>query len=160
MAEPEPVVVPEPKGGPVDSAPIALEVKFSPRKLKIDGRKGKHHKARHLKARIRFAEGFDARKVDPSSVKIVTDNGSEIAARVMNRRGFLEKLAHDYRKPKRSISVRFDRQQVIAAVGCPQAPETMLTVRGNIFHNDETEAFEASGMIRLKVKKGGQCSAD
>jgi PKD repeat protein len=137
---------------------IPVKVKFSPHKLNLDGKKGKGKKARHLKAKIKFAEGLDARKVDPSSVCIVPDNGPEICGHVRNKRGFLDKLAYNHRKPQKSISVKFDRQKVIDAIGCPPAKETTLTVRGKIL--DSEQSFEGTGVIRLKMKKGGRCSAE
>jgi PKD repeat protein len=137
---------------------IPVKVKFSPHKLNLDGKKGKGKKARHLKAKIRFAEGLDARNVDPFSVCIVADDGSEIYGHVRNKRGFLDKLAYNYRKPKKSISVTFDRQEVLYAIGCPPAKETTLTVRGKIL--DSEQLFEGTGVIRLKMKKGGRCSAE
>lgn len=139
---------------------IPAKVKFSPRKLKFYGKKGKCKKGRHLKAKIRFAEGFDARNVVPSSVKIVADNESEIFGHVKNRRGFLDKLAYNHRRPKKSISVSFDRQKVLDAIGCPPAKETTLTVRGEILHETKSKEFEATGVIRLKMKRGSHCSAD
>jgi hypothetical protein len=160
VAEPEPIVVKAQVEVPAEPGLIAVKVKFSPRKLYLDGRKGRGKKARHLKARIRFAEGFDARNVDLFSVKIVADNESEIVGRVIKRRGFLDKLAKNYHKPKKSISVRFDRQKVIETLACPPAQKTALTVHGKILHGDEWKAFEVTGMIRLKMKKGGRCSAE
>ena len=150
LAKPEPEPEPE---------LIPVKVKFSPRKLYLDGKKGKGKrskgkKARHLKAKIKFAKGFDARNVDPSSVKILADNGSEIVGHVKKKRGFLEKLAKNYRRPKKSISVKFDRQEVLETLGCPPAKETTLTVRGKILHNDQWKEFEGTGVIRLKMKKG------
>ncbi len=137
---------------------IPVKVKFSPHKLNLDGKKGKGKKARHLKAKIEFAEGFDLRNVDPSSVCIVADNGSEIVAHVQEKRGFFEKLAKIHHKPQKSISVKFDRQKVIDAIGCPPAKETTLTVRGKIL--DADQSFEGTGVIRLKMGKGNRCSAD
>jgi len=160
VAEPEPIVVEPSDEEPVVPGLIALKVKFSPRRFHLDGKKGNGRKARHLKARIRFTEGFDARNVDSSSVKIVADNGAEIVGRVIKRRGFLDKLANNHHKPKKSISVRFDRQKVLETLACPPAQKTALTVHGKILHGDQWKEFEVTGMIRLRMKKGGHCSAD
>lgn len=160
VAEPEPVVVPPAKGEvPAELKQIAVKVKFSPHELKLDDRKGhgkkgaRHHKVRHLKAKIRFAEGFDARNVDPSSVHLVANNGPEIAADVKNKHGFFDKLARFHRKPKKSISVRFDRQKVIENLAGAAANKTTLTVRGKIWHDEQWKDFEASAMIRIKDGK-------
>jgi len=166
VAEPPPIVVSDAAAvKPAETGPIAVKVKFSPRKLNLDGHKGKGHKGKghkggHLKAKIEFAEGFDARSVDPSSVRIVAHNGSEIVADAKKKRGFFDKLAKNHHKPKKSISVKFDRQQVIEALGCSTAKETTLTVHGEFLDGDSPQTFEVSGVIRLKMKKGSHCSAD
>jgi len=146
LAKPEPEPEPE---------LIPAKVRFSPRKLYLDGKRARHH--RTLRAKIKFAQGFDTRNVDLSSVKIVADNGAEIVAHASMKRGFLYKLANKYNRPRRSISVKFDRQKVIETLGCSSAKETTLTVRGNTLDGDD---FKGTGVIRLKMKKGGHCSAD
>ena len=157
LAKPEPQPLPEPEPEP---NLIQAKVKFSPHKLNFGKKRGKGHQARHLKAKIEFGEGFDARNVILSEVYVTADNESKIFARARPQRGFMDKLANSHRRPKRSISVKFDRQAVLDAIGCPAAKETTLTVGGLISQNGVDKAFEATGMIRLKMKKGGQCSAD
>ena len=89
---------------------------------------------------------------------IVEFQGYDHGERLWIKRGGFQKCW--FHKPKKSISVKFDRQAVLDAIGCPSAKETTLTVRGEILHGDQTKAFEATGVIRLKMKKNGSCSAD
>jgi len=111
-------------------------------------------------ARIKFPEGYDARKVDPASVYIVSDKEAAIFSHVKKKSNFFDKVIKKFSKRKKSISVKFDRQAVLATLGCPPARETTLTVRGEILQNEKRVEFEGTGVIRLKMKKKSRCSAD
>jgi len=146
---------------------IEARAKFSPRKLHLNGKKkGKGKKARYLKARIEFPEGHDARKVDPDRLylELELDKGLTKVSPVKFKSNFLDKIIKKFSKHKNSITVKFDRQAVLAALECPRAKEITLKVIGEIIHDnkepEERQKFEATGVIRLKMGKKSSCSAD
>jgi hypothetical protein len=140
---------------------LKVKAKFFTGKHYLNGKgKGKGKKAKYLSAKIEFPKGYDARKVDPASVYIVSDKEAEIFSHVKKKSNFFDKVIKKFSKRKKSISVKFDRQAVLATLGCPPARETTLTVRGEILQNEKWVEFEGTGVIRLKMKKKSRCSAD
>ena len=101
------------------------------------------------------------RKVDSDSGYLELDNALTKFSPVKYKSNFLDKVIQKFSKHKNSITVKFDRQAVLAALECTRAKETTLKVRGEIIHdNKEPQDFEATGVIRLKLNKKNSCSAD
>ncbi|CAB1077144.1 hypothetical protein D1AOALGA4SA_4937 [Olavius algarvensis Delta 1 endosymbiont] len=147
-------VVVHPKAEP---APLAVKVKFYRYKHFRSWSKHKSHRAKYLRARIEFPEGYDAHNVERASVCIVPDDAPAICAQPKKRSAFWEKLLkrlRKYRKPRKSVSVKFDGHAVMGALVDPSAAETELTVKGKILHNGEWVEFEGTGDLdRLKRSK-------
>lgn len=142
---------------------ISAKAKFSLDKHYFNGQKeDKSKKANYIKAKIEFPEEYDARYVDPSSVYIVAGKEAVIFSHVKKKSNFWDEINKKYSKRKKSISVKFDQQAVLATLECPPAKETMLTVRGEILDNSDSppKEFEATGVIRLKMEKKSSCNAD
>jgi hypothetical protein len=133
---------------------VEVRAKFSTRKRYRNG------KAKYLSARIEFPEGYDARKVDPASVYIVSEKEAAIFSHVKKKSNFFDKILIPFSKRKKSITVKFDRQAVLASLACPPVRKTELTVSGEIFHNNEWKEFKGTGVIRLKMRKQSRCSAE
>ena len=89
--------------------------------------------------------GYDARQIDPESVRIVPNEGEPILAHTDSKPGFLAQLLKRYGS-KRKLSVRFDRQDVIAALALDGASGiTKLKLEG--------ADFSGSGTIKVIEKK-------
>jgi hypothetical protein len=61
-----------------------------------------------------FPAGFGARNVDESSLCIIPDNAPAIFAYQKQRHNLFDKIFNKFRKRKKSITVRFDRQSCSA----------------------------------------------
>lgn len=131
----------------VQVKPVEVQVAFYPSKLYF-GRK-----AKSLWAKIVFQGGFDARNVDESSVCIVPEGASAIFAHQKKHNSFLYRIFNKFRKRRKSIIVRFDRQAVLANLACPPAGRTELKIQGEIFHNDRWVEFEGTGAVRTAMKR-------
>ena len=121
-------------------AAMKVNVKFTPRRLNLKSR------GKWIRATITVPEDYDARQIDPAGVQIVMENGELISAHTDSKHGFLAKLLKRYGS-KRKLSVRFDRQAVIAALdGALGITELKLAGSG----------FSGSGTIKVIDKKKGK----
>lgn len=125
---------------------VEVNVSFYPNKLNLKS------KDRWIWATIRPPSGYDARKIDDASVCIVFENASPIFARADYGHGFLARIRKGLCRKKGALTVKFDRQAVIAAIG-NRAGKFPLKVVGEIFSADGWSKIEGSENIRTIVKK-------
>jgi len=121
------------------AAAMAVNVRFTPRRLNLKSR------GKWIRATITVLDGYDDRQIDPAGVRIVTEEG-DIYAHTDSKHGFLAKLLKKYGS-KRKLSVRFDRQAVIAALAGASGITELKLVGSN---------FSGSGTIKVIEKKKGK----
>ena len=109
-------------------------------------------RAKSAKCAKIFPAGYDARQIDDSSVCVLTDDAFPIFANSDYGRGFLAKVRKRVYRKKRSLTLRFDRQDVIKAVG-NRAGKFRLNIEGQIFSENGWSKLEGSGKIKTIVKK-------
>ena len=123
-------------------AAMEVKVKFTPRSLNLKSR------GKWIRATFTMPDGYDARQINPAGVRIVTEDGARIYAHTDSKHGFLAKLLKRYGS-KRKVSVRFKRQEVIAA----------LTLDGALGITElklEGAGFSGSGTIKVIENKKGK----
>ncbi len=133
---------------------VQARVKFYPRRLYL-GSRGKY-----LWAKITFPKGFDARNVDESTLCIVPDKARPIFAYQKASRSFFDRIFNKLRKRKKWITVRFDRQAVLATFACPPEKRSDLKIQGDVFQNNRWVEFKSTGSIRTKMRKRFRCDAN
>ena len=120
-------------------AAMEVKVKFTPRSLNLKSR------GKWIRATITVPDSYDARQINPAGVRIVMEDGELIYAHTDSKHGFLAKLLKRYGS-MRKLSVRFDRQAVIAALSLDGALGiTKLKLEG--------ADFSGSGTIKVIEKK-------
>jgi PKD repeat protein len=124
---------------------LKAHIKFNPRTLTL------HSKANWVRATIELlSPGFDASRIDLSSVCISEDQNGWISAHSDSK--FTKKKAHKrFKKEKaRKLKVKFDRQDLIGMITTP-SDETIVRVQvqGLVLTNrGEEVSFEGFGTIR------------
>jgi len=134
-----PVVVPEPS-----VSPVAVKVAFSPHKLKDKSRD------KWFKVKIRVPSGYDAGQIDYASVKLVTEDGTVLAAYPDSKPHFLKKLFKAHRHGA-SLSIKFKRKDVSDALS-EVSGQTVLKVEGKMLKDGESVDFAGSGTIKVTGK--------
>jgi hypothetical protein len=125
---------------------VPVKVKFSPHRLNLRSRD------KWLWATIRVPAGFDARKIDDSKVCVFTNDAFPVFAQSNYGRGFIAKLRKSVCRRKRSLTLRFDRQAVINAIG-NRAGKFTLYIEGQILSEDGWSKLEGSATIRAIDRK-------
>ena len=103
-------------------------------------------------ATVRLPDNFDAREIDDASISIVFEDGSRIGAYSEYGHGFLAQLRKRFFRRESSLTVRFNRRDIVGRVPIP-SENVKLTVRGNVPSTDGWVEFEGTGTIRTKEKK-------
>jgi len=134
--------------------PIQAKIKFSPGKLDLKG-KGKK-KNKWIKAKIKLPKGYDARKIDLSSVCIFPAAEKDAVVEFANmdpKHGLKAKKSKKNYKSKKELTVKFDRQAVRGLIKNP-SKKMIMKVQGDIFHNGKWIEFSGAGKLKIKMKKG------
>ena len=129
---------------------LKAQIKFNPRTLNLKS------KGKWVRATIKLPPGFDASRIDLSSVRISEDQNDWIS--VYSDSNYTKKKARKRFKKKRArkLKVKFDRQALLEKLAGPAGKKT-LHVQGWVSTNKGVEvSFEGSGTIRTieKNKKG------
>jgi PKD repeat protein len=130
----------------VHVAAVKARVVYSPRRLNLQSR------GKWIVATIKLPRGYNPAGVDPASLSISTGESGPIYAEVPQKRSFLTKLWKKIQRRFRIVTVRFDRQEVLAAISEP-SKNTVLKLEGDVFHNNGWVKFEGSGKIKTYGKK-------
>lgn len=125
--------------------PVAATIQFRPNTLYLKSRD------KWVWATVRLPEDFDAREIDDASVCVVFEDGSQIFAYTDYGHGFLAKLRKKFYRQRGSLTVRFDRRNLIPKLQIP-SENNLLTVRGNVPSNGGWVEFEGKGTIRTKKR--------
>jgi PKD repeat protein len=134
-------------------ASVRVKIKFSPGKLDL---KGKGKKNKWIKAKIKLPKGYDARKIDLSSVCIfpAAEEGTDVeVADTDPKHGLKAKKSKKNYKSKKELTVKFDRQAVRGLIENP-SKKMIMKVQGDIFHNGKWIEFSGAGKLKIKMKKG------
>ncbi len=127
--------------------PVAATIQFKPDTLYLDS------KDKWFWTTIRLPAEYDARQIDDPSVCIVLEDGFRICAYSDYGHGFLAKIRKRFYRTKRTLTVRFDRQELIQKIKIP-SENTLLMVQGDILFNGAWIEFDGSGIIRtIKMDK-------
>jgi len=129
----------------VNALPIAATIQFRPDPLYLNS------KAKWILATIRLPCDYDARKIDDASVCIVLEDGSRLWASSDYGHGFLAKIRKRLYRQRKTLTVRFDRQDLIQKIKIP-SDSTALLVQGDMLYNGSWIEFEGSGTIRTKKR--------
>jgi hypothetical protein len=129
--------------------PVPVTVKISPSRLNL-----KSH-GKWIVATIKLPQDYDPKQVDRDSISVVVGD-SEIAAQPSRKHGFFAKIWGRIQCRMKVVSVKFDRQKVIEAIGDP-SDSTELVVVGKVLHNGGLVEFIGSDTIKTyeKSKKWG-----
>jgi hypothetical protein len=125
----------------VKALPIAATIQFKPYTLYLNS------KDKWIRATIRPPADYDAREIDDPSVCIGLEDGSRICAYSDYGHGFLAKIRKRFYRTRRSLTVRFDRQDLIRKIEIP-SDNTTLKVQGDMLYKSAWLEFEGSGIIR------------
>lgn len=128
----------------VKSLPVT--VWFFPRKLDLRSRD------QWIQATIKLPPGLDVAQVNPNSVTVATETSSPILAHQEYKRRFLSKLWCKIQRRMNVVTVKFNRQNVIAAIDNP-SDAIVLTVRGEVLHDGGLLEFKGSGTIKAFEKQ-------
>jgi hypothetical protein len=120
---------------------LTAQIKFNPRTLNLKS------KGKWVRATIKLPPGFDASRIDLSSVHIITEDQSWISAHSDSK--FTKKKARKRFKNKkaRKFKVKFDRQALLEKLAGPAGKKT-LHVQGRVSYKSRSVSFEGSGTIR------------
>ncbi len=132
---------------------IQAKIKFSPGRLDL---KGKGKKNKWIKAKIKLPKGYDARKIDLSSVCIfpAAEEVTEVEFAYLDlKHGLKAKKSKKNYKSKKELTVKFDRQKVRGLIKNP-SKKMIMKVQGDLlFHNGGKIAFSGTGKLKIKMKK-------
>jgi len=148
------VTVVEAQLAAIEMLSIQAKIKFSPGKLDLKG-KGKK-KNKWIKAKIKLPKGYDARKIDLSSVCIFPAAEKDAVVEFANmdpKHGLKAKKTKKKYKSKKELTVKFDRQAVRGLIKNP-SKKMIMKVQGDIFHNGKWIEFSGAGKLKIKMKKG------
>jgi PKD repeat protein len=132
---------------------VQAKIKFSPGRLDL---KGKGKKNKWIKAKIKLPKGYDARKIDLSSVCIfpAAEEDTEVEFAYPDpKHGLKAKKSKKNYKSKKELTVKFDRQAVRGLIKNP-SKKMIMKVQGYMSHNGEEIAFSGAGKLKIKMKKG------
>jgi hypothetical protein len=111
---------------------LGAQIKFNPRTLNLKSR------GKWVRATIALPPGYDASRIDVSSVCISEDQNCLIYAHSGSK----------FRKKKaRKLKVKFDRQELLEKLAGPAGKKT-LHVQGLVSHKRRSVSFEGSGSIQ------------
>ena len=135
-------------------ASVQVKIKFSPGKLDLKG-KGKK-KNKWIEAKIKLPKGYDARKIDLSSVCIFPAAAKDAVVEFADtdlKHGLKAKKSKKNYKSKKELTVKFDRQAVMGLIKNP-SKKMIMNVQGYMSHNGGDIAFSGAGKLKIKMKKG------
>ncbi|CAB1058879.1 hypothetical protein D1BOALGB6SA_3637 [Olavius sp. associated proteobacterium Delta 1] len=128
---------------------VAAIVKFSPRKIYSKSRK------KWIVATIKLPQNYDLEQVDRTRVSVSVGKSKVlIPAQPDPKHGFLAKIWCKIQRRMKVVTVRFDRQEILAAIGSA-SDNIDLTVVGEISHNGGRVKFTGSDQIKTFEKSKG-----
>ena len=133
---------------------VPAKIKFSPGRLDLNG-KGKK-KNKWIKAKIKLPKGYDARKIDLSTVCIfpAMEKDSVVEFAYLDpKHGLKAKKSKKNYKSKKEITVKFDRQKVMGLITNP-SKKMIMNVQGYMSHNGGEIEFSGAGKLKIKMRKG------
>jgi hypothetical protein len=125
---------------------VKVRVSFYPNTLKLKS------KEKWIWATIRTPAGYDAKKIDESSVCIVSGNASQIHANADYGHGFVAKMKKCLFRKTRSLTLKFDRQAVIDSLESI-SDSVILNIEGTMMSEDGLQKIAGSGKIRTLGRK-------
>jgi hypothetical protein len=131
-------------------ASVQVKIKFSPGRLDL---KGKGKKNKWIKAKIKLPKGYDARKIDLSSVCIfpAMEKDTVVEFAYLDPKHDLKgKKSKKNYKSKKEITVKFDRQAVRGLIKNP-SKKMIMNVQGYLYGGEI--AFSGAGKLKIKMKK-------
>ena len=105
---------------------------------------------------VKLPKGYDARKIDLSSVCIfpAAEEDTEVEfANMDSKHGLKAKKSKKNDKSKKELTVKFDRQAVRGLIKNP-SKKMIMNVQGYVSHNGGEKAFSGTGKLKVKMKKG------
>jgi len=127
-------------GADDSEASKSAEVSFTPRKLNSKSR------GKWIMATIKLPAGYDARQIDPDSVQMIL-GGASVKAHTHSEHGFFKKFLKKF-SSGRKLSVKFDRQAVISAIG-----EASGRINVGLEFSLNGKSFSGSGAIDVLEKQ-------
>ena len=138
----------------VNDAPrVDVSVRFAPRILYLNS------KGIYVWAKVVFPSGYDALNVDDSSIEVVTEDGVSLPTHVRKSR-FWDRIFRKFKIRKRFIMLKFDRQALLASLGCPPAGRVALTVKGKVSRDQQWAEFSGTNSIGIRMRKHSVCPND
>jgi phage baseplate assembly protein gpV len=137
----------------VEMPPVHVKIKFSPGQLDLNG-KGKKNK--WIKAKIKLPKGYDAGKIDLSTVCIFPAGEKDAVVKFAYsdpKHGLKAKKSKKNYKSKKELTVKFDRQKVMGLIKNP-SKKMIMNVQGYMSHNGGEIEFSGAGKLKIKMKKG------
>jgi hypothetical protein len=128
----------------VQVSAVPVNVAFYPYLLDL------HSRDKWVTASLRAPAGYDARKIDVSTVQIVFEDGTTLSAdsdRRFGFWGFLHKLFRNYRHSN-TLTVKFNQRALSKALEGALG-ETMLKVVGKINSNGNMVGFSGEGAVKV-----------
>jgi len=126
--------------------PVPATVKFSPYKLVLKSRD------KWIRATIKMPDGFDVAQIDPNSITLVSETSDSIPACPEYKHSFLAKIWRKIQRRMNAVTVKFDRQAVIEAIGGP-SDYSVLKVEGKVSCNNGLADFAGTGVIKIYEKR-------
>lgn len=126
--------------------PVPVTVKFSPNSLDLKSR------GEWVQATIKVPDGIDAARIVRDSITVGFGTSDRIKASPDYKHTFLAKLWRKIRHRMNVVTVKFNRQAVIKAIGGPNA-NAVLTVEGKVLSNSGRADFAGSGTIKTYEKQ-------
>ncbi|UCD81391.1 MAG: VCBS repeat-containing protein [Desulfobacterales bacterium] len=124
---------------------VPVTVSFTPRSL------NQRSRGKWIAATIKVPAGYNARTIDIASVQLAPDGGPAVTAYTSPKSGFLKKFLRKYGS-KRRLTLKFDRQAVIDALGGASG-RTVLNLEGKILRDGKWVDFSGAGTIKVIEKK-------
>jgi PKD repeat protein len=120
---------------------LGAQIKFNPRTLNLKSR------GKWVRATIKLRPGFDASRIDLSSV-CISENQTCLIYADSDSNFTKKKAGKRFTKKKaRKLKVKFDRQALLEKLAGPAGKKT-LYVQGLVSHKRRSVSFEGPGTIR------------